>query len=87
MLNDDGTWGRRRTSASSHSSETQYGGAGYDGYDGNRVNVGGGGRGGHEDGDVGHNTTGGVGAYYSFHWRKTRLWEQFRQDLGDNWRI
>ena len=60
VLNEDGTWVRRRTSASSHSSETQYGGAGYDGYDGNRVNVGGGGggRGGHEDGDVGHNTTG-----------------------------
>ena len=57
MLNEDGTWVRGRTSSSSHSSETQYG-AGYDGYGGNQVNVGGGGRGGHEDGDVGHNTTG-----------------------------
>ena len=57
MLNEDGTWVRGRTSSSSHSSETQYG-VGYDGYGGNQVNVGGGGRGGHEDGDVGHNTTG-----------------------------
>ena len=59
-LNEDGTWVRSRTSTSSQSSETQYG-AGYDGYaaGGNQVNVGGG-RGGHEDGDVGHNTTGSV---------------------------
>ena len=58
VLNEDGTWVRgSASSSSSHSSETHYG-AGYDGYGGNnQVNLGGG-RGGSEDGDVGHNTTG-----------------------------